>query len=237
MSETSGTVNTIIVKAFENWAQKTWFQIIAIIILVYLLLAPVAGPIIYNYINSTNTSEAVVQSLDQRDKAAREQHRLNYEKSKQKYAEAKTVMREYLESTSSDYIFLFEFHNGIENVMSGVQFCRFDLTLEVLKDNLTYVNHEKFRDDIVARYDIMLSEEFETAASRAMYFKVDDLKYVDRYLEQQIRYLDAKSCAVINVTDKSGVICGTLLFVSLDDSINLTEVYKCQRDIEKVFRN
>ena len=63
MSDNSNTRDTIISKAFESWSDKTWFQVLAVILIVYLMIAPVVGPIIYNDINKQNTSAAVVESL------------------------------------------------------------------------------------------------------------------------------------------------------------------------------
>ena len=117
MAETSNTRDTIISKAFENWADKTWFQVLSVILIIYLMLTPIVGPIIYNTINKQNTSEAVVESLKERDRLAKEEHRLDFEKAKQTYGAVKGVMKDYLDKTSSDYIFLVEYHNGMENVM------------------------------------------------------------------------------------------------------------------------
>ena len=176
----------------------------------------------------------LVQSLEERDRQLKEAHKLEFEKSKQAYAAVKGVMKEYLDLTDCDYIFLFEYHNGVENVMSGIQFCHFDMTLEVLKDGLSYIPNDKFRNEYVARYDILLNDEFENS-SKAFYYKTNELKNVDRYLLQCINYIECKSCVLINITNEKGVVTGTLLFASLDENINITEVYKCQRDIEKIF--
>lgn len=229
------TRDRIISSAFEKWADKKWFQVLMVVVIVYLLAAPIAGPLIYQYINKENTSEAVVQSLEERERQAREEHKIEFERSKQTYAAVKTVMKDYLDNTSSDYIFLFEYHNGMENVMTGIQFCHFDMTLEVLKDGLQYIPNDKFRNEYVARYDILLNEEFERS-SNAFYYKTEELKNVDRYLLQCINYIECKSCVLINITNDAGVITGTLLFASLDENINITEVYKCQHEIEKAFK-
>lgn len=225
----------IISSAFEKWADKKWFQILMVVVIVYLLAAPIAGPLIYQYINKTNTSEAVVESLEERDRQAREEHKAEFERSKQTYAAVKTVMKDYLNPTGCDYIFLFEYHNGMENVMTGIQFCHFDMTLEVLKDGLQYIPNDKFRNEYVARYDILLDPEFESS-SKAFYFKTPELKNIDRYLLQCINYIECKSCVLINITNDKGVITGTLLFASLDEDINITEVYRCQREIENAFK-
>ena len=233
--ETSGARDKIILTAFEKWADKKWFQVLIGIVIIYLLAAPIAGPIIYQYINSQNTSEAVVESLKERDKLAKEEHRLDFEKAKQTYGVVKGIMKDYLDKTSSDYIFLVEYHNGMENVMSGIQFCHFDMTLEVFRDGLHYVPSDKYRNEFVARYDILLNEEFESS-SKAFYYTTEDLKHVDRYLLQAIGYIECKSCVLINIANESGIVTGTLLFASLDENINITEVYKCQREVEKAFK-
>ncbi len=233
--ETSGTRDKIISSAFEKWADKKWFQVLMALVIIYLLAAPVCGPLIYQYINKQNTSEAVVESLQERDRLAKEIHRLEFERSKQTYGTVKGIMKEYLDNTSSDYIFLFEYHNGMENVMSGIQFCHFDMTLEVLKDGLHYIPNDKFRNEYVARYDILLNEEFESSA-KAFYYKTEDLKRIDGYLLQCINYIGCKSCVLINITNDSGIVIGTLLFASKDEKINVSEVYKCQREVEKAFK-
>ena len=233
--ETSGARDKIILTAFEKWADKKWFQVLIGIVIIYLLAAPIAGPIIYQYINSQNTSEAVVESLKERDRLTKEEHRLDFEKAKQTYGVVKGIMKDYLDKTSSDYIFLVEYHNGMENVMSGIQFCHFDMTLEVFRDGLQYIPSDEYRNEFVARYDILLNEEFESS-SKAFYYTTEDLKHVDRYLLQAIGYIECKSCVLINIVNESGTVTGTLLFASLDENINIPEVYKCQREVEKAFK-
>lgn len=235
MADTKDVAQNIIVAAFDKWADKKWFQIIIVAVIIYLLAAPIAGPFIYQQINRYNTSEAVVESLNERDEQLRENHKMEFERSKQTYAAVKGIMKDYLDATSSEYIFLFEYHNGMENVMSGIQFCHFDMTLEVLKDGLEYISNDKFRNEYVARYDILLNHEFETS-SKAFYFDTEELKKVDRYLLQCINYIECKSCVLINITNDYDVIIGTLLFASTDKNINITEVYKCQRDVESIFK-
>lgn len=233
---TEDTKEKIISKAFDHWADKVWFQVIAVIFVIYLMSAPVVGPVIYNYINKSNTAEAVTNTLDERDMLLKEKHRIDFEKSKSLYATSKNILKAELDRTRTDYILFIEYHNGIENISTGIQFCRFDITLEVLRDSVEYINLEKYRDDIVARYDILLSEEFETF-DQAKYYTIDDLYHIDRYFEMQMRAFGAKSCAIVNVENKERVVCGTLLFISMDLDIDMEGVYKCRREIEQIFRS
>jgi hypothetical protein len=236
MTPDKDTKNAIIKNAFDKWAEKKWFQIVFVIFVLYIMAAPIVGPFIYNEINKQNTQSAVVQGINEQKHQEEEKHRLDFEKSKQAYAAAKTVLKNGLESTGSDYIFLIEYHNGMDNVVTGIQFCRFDITLEVLREDLRYIDHSKFKDDIVARYDLLLSDTFQTA-SRAFYYTVEELWSVDRYLEKHILSIDGKAICVINLTAENGQIWGTLLFVTTEDNtFRMENIYTVRREIETIFR-
>ena len=62
------------------------------------------------------------------------------------------------------------------------------------------------------------------------------MKNIDRYLLQCINYIECASCVLINITNDQGVIIGTLLFASHDEHINITEVYRCKREVEKAIK-
>jgi hypothetical protein len=229
------TKQAIVKQAFEKWAEKRWFQVLFALFCLYLMAAPIVGPIIYNEINKQNTQVAVVQGIEEQKRDEAERHRLEFEKSKQTYSAAKNILKSSLETTSSDYIFLIEYHNGVDNVVTGIQFCRFDMTLEVCREDLRYIDYSKFNDDIVARYDLLLREDFQTC-DRAFYYKVEELWDIDRYLEKHILSIDGKAITAINLADTDGTIWGTLLFVSLDEKISIEGIYKCRREIETIFR-
>lgn len=229
------TKQAIVKQAFEKWAEKRWFQVLFALFCLYLMAAPIVGPIVYNEINKQNTQVAVVQGIEEQKRDEAERHRIDFEKAKQAYSTAKNVLKSSLETTSSDYIFLIEYHNGVDNVVTGIQFCRFDMTLEVCREDLRYIDYSKFSDDIVARYDLLLREDFQTC-DRAFYYKVEELWDIDRYLEKHILSIDGKAITAINLGDHEGTIWGTLLFVSLDDKISMEGVYKCRREIETIFR-
>ena len=229
------TKQAIVKQAFEKWAEKRWFQVLFALFCLYLMAAPIVGPIVYNEINKQNTQVAVVQGIEEQKRDEAERHRIDFEKAKQAYSTAKNVLKSSLETTSSDYIFLIEYHNGVDNVVTGIQFCRFDMTLEVCREDLRYIDYSKFSDDIVARYDLLLREDFQTC-DRAFYYKVEELWDIDRYLEKHILSIDGKAITAINLADTDGTIWGTLLFVSIDEKISMESVYKCRREIETIFR-
>ena len=232
--KTSETTTNIITAAFNKWADKKWFQVLFIVVLVYLLAAPVIGPVISNAFQKETVSESISTTLDTREEAAREAHKVNFEASRQAYALAKREMEDFLEPTKSEYIFLLEFHNGAENVMTGIQFCRFDMTIEVSSGNHAYVPVEKFKDDIVARYDILLSEEL--GRNKILYYTSKDFDRIDKYLTYQLSYVDAKSYAILNLKDKDDKVFGSILCISTDDEeIDLLSVRELAIELEDIF--
>ena len=236
MSSNNDTKDIIISKAFDKWADKKWFQVVCAIFFFYLLLAPIAGPFVYNYINKTNTSVAVTESLDERDSRLKEEHRINFEKSKQCYALAKTIMKNYQEEIDCDYMFLIEYHNGTENVMNSIQFCRFDITIEVNRTGIPFVNLDKFKDDIVARYDLLLSEELANSKGVLKYDE-KQIESMDLYLAQHLKVINAKTFAIINILNEDKKVCSSLVCVSKTDSMNISQIYQCERELENLFKN
>lgn len=237
MSTNNDTTKYIISEAFKKWADKKWFQVLSVIVIIYLLITPILGPVIYSYCTKSNTADAVDETLKQRDIDSRNLHRETFEISKRCYAQAKQVMKESLDDIDCQYLFLLEYHNGAENIITGIQFIRFDITLEAAVDNVQAVPLEKFRDDIVARYDILLSDDFNKS-DEIFYYTIDELEHVDKYLASQLRTTDAKSCAVLNLKDNDERIFASLLCLSTtNENINHAAVYQCARKLEFLFKN
>lgn len=223
-------------KVFDKWGEKWWFKTLFALAVIWILISPFVTTIINNAFSQKQVSEAVTSSLDNRDERNRAAHKINFENARQAYALAKHKMQEYIQLTGAEYIFLIEYHNGSENVMTGIQFCRFDMTLEVAADKSKYVAIEKFRDDIVARYDILLSEDL--GKNKLLYFNHAEFEKADRYLAQQMDYVNAKSYAILNLKDIHGKAFGAVLCVSTNDErLNLLAVRELASDLEDIFNN
>lgn len=233
-TQASNAAGNVITNAFNKWADKLWFQILFVFIVIYLLSAPIITPIVTNYYQQVNTSEAVNKTLDDRDAAQIEAHRLAFERSKQSYALVKKTMQESLEKIECDYMFLLEYHNGSENVMTGIQFCKFDITIEVGEGVLDLVSKDKFRNENVAKYDILLSDAL--SQNRLLFYKKHEFEQIDKYLTLQLQYLNAESYAVVSLKDSDGQVFGTLLCVSKNDIMNTIEVLTTARSIEDIMR-
>ena len=223
-------------KVFDKWGEKWWFKTLFALAVIWILISPFVTTIMNNVFSQKSVSEAVTNSLDDRDERNKAAHKINFENARQSYALAKHKMQEYIQLTGSEYIFLIEYHNGSENVMTGIQFCRFDMTLEVAADKSEYVAIEKFRDDIVARYDILLSEDL--GKNKLLYFNQTEFEKADRYLAQQMDYVHAKSYAILNLKDIHGKAFGAVLCISTNDErLNLLAVRELASDLEDIFNN
>ena len=214
----------------RKWGDTWWFKVVFFVLLIYFISIPIITPAITDKYHQ----QTLNTTLDDRDRDATKKHRANFEISRQAYAIAKHKMTEYLISSGCEYIFLLEFHNGSENVMTGIQFCRFDMTLEVAGEKLKYIPLEKFKDDIVARYDILLSDEL--TKNKVIYCQASDFEKVDRYLAYQMSYINAKAYAMISLKDKDGKIFGAVLGVTNDnDNIDLLSIRDLAEDLEDIF--
>lgn len=225
----------VIITAFNKWSDKKWFQVLFIFVIVYLLVSPILSPVVSNIMQRERTSVTMNETLDIREQKAAEEHKNKYEQSIQSYAHTKKVMSSYLNEIGCEYMFLIEYHNGNENVITGIQFCRFDVTIEVSKPGMNYVPVEKFKDDIVARYDILLSDEL--GSNKILFYTKDEFESVDRYLAFQLGTIDAQSFAILNLRDMNGKVFGSILCASTNDTMNLLEVLSCARDIENIMNN
>ena len=234
MTDTKDFLNDIWKSALEKWGNKTWFQVF---FLFYAIVVPLflGGYIIYRDYYNSSQEEVITTVLDERDETKKEQHKASFNEARQRYTDAKKILKTYLEPTRSDYIFYIEYHNGTENVSSEVPFCKFDVTLEVANLEKQYVPLNKFKDDIVSRYDI-LELNYD---SDAHLYTIEQIKTLDRYFYYQLQYIDATNVAMVNLFNGGyDEIMGTLIFVSVNgNTLVSNKIYKCARDMENVFKN
>lgn len=224
----------IVSTVFEKWYNKTWFQLIIGFWLFFGPIIIICQPFISTKLSETTTKRVVEESLITRETTKTEEHKVFFEKSKQSYAQAKSTMKAYLDETKCDYLFLVEYHNGADNIMTGVSFCKFDVTLEVCTDNSKYIILDKFKDDIIARYDILLSDKLNEG--KVLYAEKPEFNNIDRYFAIQLEYTDAQSFAMINLYDDECRACGCLVGISKAKDIDKAAIYECANKLEKIFK-
>lgn len=229
------TSGNIISNAFTYWANKRWFQA-AVVVWVFLMpLLSIGAPILSIMINKQQTREVVTSTIETKSIDKEKIHMKNFEDSKHIYSLAKKELRESLDKVECEYAFLVEYHNGTENIMTGIQFCKFDITLEVCGDGCPFVNMEKFRNENISKYDILLSDELNN--NRLMFYSISSIETIDKYFALQLNCIDAESVAFINMFNDDNKVFGTLIFVSTNEDMNQPEIYNTTRKIEKMFNS
>lgn len=235
MKEAKDALGGIVNNMFEKWGDSRWFKGLVIAIVIYLMLAPILTPLVTHYVQNINMPEQINSILNERDNKTKEEHQIRYNNSLQAYSLAKHTMQEYIDKIDAEYIFLLEYHNGSENIVTGIQFCRFDVSIEVSENTAAYVPLEKFKDDIVARYDLLLNEEL-AQKNKILYFRQPEFEKVDKYLAYQLTTVNAQSYAILNLRDRSGAIFGSVLCVSTDnDYLNLVRIHELAGELEDIF--
>lgn len=219
----SNIFTTFVLKTFESFKDQAWFKILcAVILLVFF------GVMMYNISNYS-----VKKTIEIQNKKEKVEHQANFEKSMHVYNDVKRVIRHYQSSTKADYIFLLEYHNGSENIVTGVQFCKFDITLEVLSDSVQWVNTVKFKDDIIARYDVLTNCDLTEKV--ILMYSMEELALVDRYLYCLMETLGAKEVAITNLSNSQRSSYGAMLFISTKEPLERYYISRCKNEVEKSF--
>lgn len=184
----------------------------------------------------TNIIQKIGDADDARQTELVESHQEMFLASADMYAQIKGIMRHQRPITGADYILLLEYHNGSENIATGYQFCKFDVTIEELSDTVPYIQTDKFKDENMYKYDILLSDK--VTRSKMSYFTWEDVVALDRNMVHTLNpNANTQQIVFYNITYK-GMIAGTLMFMySADYDIDYTTITNCATDIENVIRD
>ena len=94
MADTKDFLNDIWKSALEKWGNKTWFQVF---FLFYAIVVPLllGGYIIYRDYYNRPQEEVITTVLDERDETKKEQHRASFNEARQRYTDAKKILKTY----------------------------------------------------------------------------------------------------------------------------------------------
>ena len=179
----------------------------------------------------------LIHRIDERNildrKELTEEHQELYLASRDMYAQVKRVMRGERPVTKADYILFLEYHNGSENIATGYQFCKFDVTIEELSDTVPYIQIDDFKDENLYKYDILLSDR--VTKSKMSSFSLQEIAGLDRNLMYTLHPNDHTQYIVFyNIYYKS-MCAGTLMFMYKNDKdIDYGAIATCGADIERI---
>jgi len=170
---------------------------------------------------------------DSRAIEAVENHQDLYLASRDMYAQVKRIMRGQRPVTGADYILFLEYHNGSENIATGYQFCKFDITIEELSDTVPYIQIDNFKDENLYKYDILLSDR--VTKSKMSSFTLEEVAGLDRNLMFTLHPNDHTQQIVFYNIQYDGMTAGTLMFMYKKDyDIDYRAITNCAADIEHV---
>lgn len=195
--------------------------------------------IISERINSL-PEDSVAASLKQRQDASLE-HLKQIEDIMLLGGKMHEIMKEYVEKTNSDHIFIGSFHNGTSN-LSGIPYCKFDIISECYcKDKVPH-DHEfapVYKDSDILRYGSLFSTLFNNGQ---ILFHVDpendknDMSNYEDIIWRRMSGLGIKQLAVNILKDPDNTASGFLGVVRYDnDVINMNELTNCAKELERIY--
>lgn len=170
---------------------------------------------------------------DQRATELIEQHKESYIASVDMYSQIKLVMRAQRPITGADYMLLLEYHNGSENIATGYQFCKFDITIEELSDTVPYIQIDNFKDENLYKYDILLSDQ--VTKSKMSSFSLEEVAALDKNLMYTLHPNEHTQQIVFYNIKHNGMTAGTLMFMYKKDyDIDYRAITNCAADVESI---
>lgn len=150
------------------------------------------------------------------------------------YSEVKTKLRSTLKETGCEYIYLIEYHNGSTNMATTFPFRKFDVTMDICKEGVPYIETSMFKDEHVTKYDIFDNPEFigqQFACCTAEEFKKVDIKLYHNFSQNK----NIKWVYTYNLYYE-GNLLGAVLILSYKE-LNMKAFVNCMHELEDVFNS
>ena len=148
------------------------------------------------------------------------------------YAEVKQELRYIMKETDCEYIYLIEYHNGSSNIATSFPFRKFDVTMDICKEGVPYIDTAPLKDEHVTKYDIFDNPEFtkqQFAHCTREEFKKADIKlYHMIESNKKIKFIYTYNLYYNNT------LLGAVLIASYKE-INLKTFVNCMHDLETIF--
>lgn len=160
------------------------------------------------------------------------EHRERMINSNHMYSNIKPILRQSLAKTNSEYIFLIEYHNGASNYVTNIPFVKFDVRMEVANDTVPYLNMDGYQDNNVCSYDVLIDEELNN----------NDILLLNKHafnryrkIGDRLHRIGAEQFLIINLKDRDNYIFASMVFISLNDNINIMQSQICTNKIREIF--
>ena len=176
--------------------------------------------------------QTVEQSIDANYEKQETTHQENLLKSDEVYSEVKIKLRSTLKDVGCEYIYLIEYHNGSTNIATSFPFRKFDVTMDICKDGVPYINTTMLKDEHITKYDIFDNPEF--TKQQFMYCSRENFKKVDYKLYQMIDHNKKIQWVYTYNLYYGDDILGAVLVLSYD-KINLKTFMNHMHELDVIF--
>lgn len=144
----------LVLGAIKKYGKKAVFAIFMLGVMIFSI----------EYIIDKKINKIVPQSIESSiEKNAEIQETAHTEKlvkSQEIYSDIKGALRQMMHEVGCEYVYLIEYHNGSTNIATAFPFRKFDVTMDICKDGVPYINTTTLKDEHVTKYDIFDNPEF-----------------------------------------------------------------------------
>ena len=176
--------------------------------------------------------QTVEESMDANYEKQETIHQENLLKSDEVYSEAKIKLRSTLKDVGCEYIYLIEYHNGSANMATSFPFRKFDVTMDICKDGVPYINTTMLKDEHITKYDIFDNPEF--TKQQFMYCSREEFRKVDYKLYQMMEHNKKIQWVYTYNLYYGDDLLGAVLVLSYD-KINLKKFMNHMHELDVIF--
>lgn len=171
------------------------------------------------------------------EKTVEEQNAAHTEKliqSQEVYVAVKQKLRTIMRESGCEYIYLIEYHNGSENMATAFPFYKFDVTMDICKEGVPYIDSSPMKDEHIFKYDIFDNPEFTKKqfafCDRAEFEKVDSKLYHMMQHNEDIQWIYTYNLYY------NGQLMGAVLIMSYEE-LNIRSIINGMHEIENLFNS
>lgn len=165
-----------------------------------------------------------------------EHHQNLWLESRELYASVKAIMRSERAHTNADYILFLDYHNGSENISTGYQYCKFDVSISVRSDTVPVLPVEDFKDETIWKWDMLLTDAVMNHKMTDV--TIEDAFKIDPGMMGRIHPNEHTQFIVFYNISINGVCAGTMMFMYPDkEHVDYGAVATCGSRVESVIVN
>lgn len=165
-----------------------------------------------------------------------EHHQNLWLESRELYASVKAIMRSERAHTGADYILFLDYHNGNENISTGYQYCKFDVSISVRSDTVPVLPVEDFKDETIWKWDMLLTDAVMNHKMTDV--TLEDAFKIDPGMLGRIHPNEHTQFIVFYNITINNVCAGTMMFMYPNkESVDYGAVATCGNRVENVIVN